>query len=38
MGRGGWLGGGTPSQKKGDGGWDRGFMDENLGKGITFEM
>jgi len=24
VGRGGWLGWGTPSQKKGDGGWDGG--------------
>jgi len=29
---------GTPSWKKGGGGWDRGLMDGKLGKGITFEV
>jgi hypothetical protein len=31
--------GGTPSNKQGEGGWDRGLLEEGkLGKGITFEM
>jgi hypothetical protein len=44
QGRGGgsrWVGGGTPSKKQGEGGWDRGFQKGGggePGKGITFEM
>jgi hypothetical protein len=33
------VGGGTPSKKQGEGGWDRGVRKgEKPGKGITFEM
>jgi len=37
-GRGAWLGGGTPSYMKGEGGWDSRFMDGKQGKGIISEM
>jgi hypothetical protein len=32
------VGGGAPSEKQGEGGWDRGLPEGKLGKGITFEM
>jgi hypothetical protein len=32
------MGGGTPSKKQGEEGWDRVFLEGKLGKGITFEM
>ena len=31
-----WVGGGTPSVKKGKEKWDRGFAEGKPGKGITF--
>ena len=31
----GWVGGGTPSQKQGEGEWDRRFSEGKLGKRIT---
>ena len=34
----GWVNGGAPSQRQGEMGGDRGFSEEKLGKGITFEM
>jgi hypothetical protein len=34
-----WVGGITPSQKQGEGEWDRGFLGgRKLGKRIKFEM
>ena len=33
-----WLSGGAPSQKQAGVGWDRGFPEGKLGKGITSEM
>jgi len=35
-GKGGWMGKGTPLQKKGRG-MDRGLMSRKLGKGVAFE-
>jgi hypothetical protein len=32
------MGGGAPSQKQGQGRWDRGFAERKPGKGIKFEM
>lgn len=29
---------GTPSQKQGEWGWDRGFLEGKAGKGMMFEM
>jgi len=35
----GWVVWGSPSLKLGEvGGWNRGFLERKLGKGITFEM
>jgi len=34
----GWVVGGTPSQKQGEGEWHRRFMDGKPIKGITFKM
>ena len=34
----GWVDGGAPSMKQGEGDWDRGFLEVKPGKGITFEM
>ena len=34
----GWVGGGAPSQKQGERGWNRGFPEGKPGKVITFEM
>jgi hypothetical protein len=33
-----WVGGGTPSYKQDEGIWNRGFLEEKPGKGITLEM
>jgi hypothetical protein len=33
-----WVNGGAPSKKQGERGWDRGFLEEKPGKGITFKM
>jgi hypothetical protein len=33
-----WVGGRAPSQKQGEGGCSREFLEWELGKGITFEM
>jgi hypothetical protein len=39
VGRWGWgWGVGAPSQRQGEEGWDRGFLEGRSGKGITFEM
>ena len=35
---GGWMGMGAPVWKQGERGWEMGFLEEKLGKGITFEM
>jgi hypothetical protein len=32
------VGGGALSQKQGEGGWERGFLERKPGKEITFEM
>lgn len=32
------MGGGTPSKKQEERGWDTGFLGWKLGKGIIFEM
>jgi hypothetical protein len=37
-GRNGWVCGETPSQKQGEGGWVKGFLEGKPEKGITFEM
>jgi len=34
----GWVGGGALSWSQAVVGWDRGFLEEKPGKGITFEM
>ena len=34
----GWMGMGAPVWKQGERGWEMGFLEEKLGKGITFEM
>jgi hypothetical protein len=33
-----WVGGGAPSERQGERGWDKGFLKGRPGKGKTFEM